>query len=141
MSKPPATSRTLVLFAIAIPLALVLGVLLATPYSSKSVLLVGLVLAFFSVPLFLRWHHPILIVAWNASASVFFLPGRPQLWMIVGAISLAITVLGCILNKEQKFQHVPAVTWSLLALLGIVVLTAKLTGGIGLRTLGGSQYG
>jgi O-antigen ligase len=141
MSKPPATSRTLVLFAIAIPLALVLGVLLATPYSSNSLLFVGLVLAFLSVPLFLRWHHPILIVTWNASASVFFLPGRPQLWMLVGAISLAITVLGCILNKEQKFHHVPAVTWPLLALLGIVVLTAKLTGGIGLRTLGGSQYG
>ncbi len=141
MSKPPATSRTLVLFSIAIPLALVLGLFLATPYRSNSILLVGVVLAVLSGPLFLRWHHPFLIFAWNASVSLFFLPGRPQLWMLFAAISLAITFLGCILNKEQKFQHIPAITWPLIALMGITLLTAKLTGGIGLRSLGGTQYG
>ena len=141
MSKPPATSRTLVLFGIAIPLATLIGYLLVTPDTTKSIGIVGLVLAVLSIPLFLRWHHPLLVVAWNASFIVFFLPGRPQLWMLFGAISLGITVLACVLNKEQRFQHVPALTWSSIFLLGVVLLTAKLTGGIGLRSLGGSQYG
>jgi O-antigen ligase len=141
MSKPPATSRTFVLFAIAVPLATVVGYLLATPDTMRSMGIVGLILAILSIPFFLRWHNPLLIVAWNASVSVFFLPGRPHVWMLFAGISFGITVLGCILNKEQKFQHVPAMTWSLLFLLAVVVLTAKLRGGIGLRSLGGSQYG
>jgi len=129
------------LFAIAIPLATVIGFLLATPDAPTSIFMVGLILAILTTPFFLRWHHPLLILTWNASMTVFFLPGRPGVWMIVGGISLGITILSCVLNKEQKFQHVPALTWSLMFLLGVVVLTAKLNGGIGLRSLGGAQYG
>jgi len=94
-----------------------------------------------TIPIFLRWHHALLIVAWNATVAVFFLPGRPGVWMLFAGISLVITVLQCILNKSVQFQQVPSMTLPVLFLLGVVLLTAKLTGGIGLRSLGGSSYG
>jgi hypothetical protein len=141
MSNTSVTSRTLVLFGIAVPLATVVGYLLALPDRASSGLIVGAILAFLAIPIFLRWHHPLLIITWNASMNAFFLPGRPHFWMIFAGISFGITVLGCILNKEEKFQHVPTVTWSLVLLLMVVLVTAKLTGGIGLRTFGGAQYG
>jgi O-antigen ligase len=103
--------------------------------------IIGLVLALLLAPLFLRWHHPLLIFAWNANITIFFLPGKPALWMLFAGISFGITVLGCVLEKRLNFQHVPSVTWSLLFLLAVVIVTAKLTGGIGLRALGSATYG
>jgi hypothetical protein len=141
MSSTAVTSRTLVVFGIAVPLATVVGYLLAVPDRASSGLIVGAILAFLAIPIFLRWHHPLLIITWNASMNAFFLPGRPHFWMIFAGISFGITVLGCILNKEQKFQNVPGVTWSLVLLLMVVLVTAKLTGGIALRAFGGTQYG
>lgn len=101
----------------------------------------GLVLVLLLAPLFLRWHHPLLIFAWNANITIFFLPGKPALWMLFAGISFGITVLGCVLEKRLNFQHVPSITWSLLLLLAVVIVTAKLTGGIGIRALGSATYG
>src|SRR5688500_5374499 len=112
MSNSSLTSRTLVMFSVAIPLAIFLGYLLAEPDRLNSVRIVGLVFGVLSIPIFLRWHHPLVIFTWNAAISAFFLPGRPGFWMVFAGISFGITVLNCILNKEQRFQHVPALTWS-----------------------------
>jgi O-antigen ligase/polysaccharide polymerase Wzy-like membrane protein len=133
--------RNTLSYAVALPLALVVGYLLATPLQIRSLTLLGLVIACLSLPIFLRWHHPLLIFAWNANITVFFLPGKPTLWMLFAGISLAITVLTCVLDKRFKFQHVPSITWPLLFLVAVVVITAKLTGGIGLRSMGGAMYG
>jgi hypothetical protein len=133
--------RNLVVYVIVLPLALVLGYLLATPYQVRTLTIVGFVLAGLMIPIFLRWHHPLLIFAWNANITVIFLPGKPALWMLFAGISLGITILNCILDKRLQFQNVPSITWPLLFLLAIVLITAKLTGGIGLRALGSATYG
>jgi O-antigen ligase len=134
-------SRNVWIYVVVLPLALLLGYLLATPYDLRSISIVGLVIVGLSVPIFLRWHHPLLIFAWNANITVFFLPGKPALWMLFAGISLGITVLNCVLEKRLQFQHVPSITWPLMFLLAVVVITAKLTGGIGLRALGSTLYG
>ncbi len=133
--------RSLVVYTIVLPLALLVGFLLATPQAFKSMALVGLLIVALCIPLFLRWHQTLLILAWNANITLAFLPGKPSLWMIFGGIGLGIVLLSCILDKRSQFQHVPSLTWSLLFLLMVVLITAKLTGGIALRSFGGATYG
>jgi hypothetical protein len=133
--------KQLVIFAIVLPLALVVGYLLSTPDAIRSMSLVGLLLAGLSIPIFLRWHYGLLIFAWNANITLFFLPGKPSLWMPFAAISLGITILTCVLDKQVRFQHVSSVTFPLMFLLFVVLATAKLTGGIGIRALGSGVYG
>ena len=125
----------------AIPLALLVGYLLATPFQFSTITIVGLVLAVLVAPIFLQFHYPILLFSWNAVFIVFFLPGKPNLWMVMAGISLGLAILTKILNKQVRFLNVPSVTWPLLFLLFVVLITAKLTGGIGLRSMGGSTYG
>jgi hypothetical protein len=133
--------RQLIVIGIAIPLALLVGYLLATPDRLQTMTIVGLVLAILTIPILLQYHYPILLFSWSAILVVFFLPGKPDLWMVIAGISLAIAVLTKVLNKEARFQNVPSVTWPLAFLIFVVVVTAKLTGGVGLRTLGNETYG
>src|SRR6185295_2098164 len=111
------------------------------PTDFDSLALVGSLLLILAIPLILRWHHQLLILSWNAAILVFFLPGSPYLWMVVGGVSFGLMLLNRILDKELKLLNDPFVTWSLLALGLVVLVTAKMTGGAGLRSLGGSVYG
>jgi hypothetical protein len=122
-------------------LAVSLGYLLATPLDLTTVTVVGIVLFILLIPLFLRWHHPLLIVTWNMSAVLFFLPGRPQVWIGMAAISFCIGILQYTVNRNMRFLYVPAVTRALLFLTAVVLITARLTGGIGVKALGSSVYG
>src|SRR2546422_9667195 len=115
MTNAFALPRKLIIFGIVLPLAAFIGYLLSNP-DSDSLLLVGLVVFVLCIPLFLRWHHAILIVTWNLSMTLFFLPGNPPMWMLAAMISLGLTLLGRIMNKEMRLQNVPSVSWSLLAL-------------------------
>jgi hypothetical protein len=96
----------------------------------------GLVLVF---PLLLRWHQPLLILSWNLNVSIFFLPGRPDAWLLMAAVSLGISLVQRALGGG-KLISVPQVTWSLIFLIGVVLFTAKMTGW-GLRVYGSEVYG
>ena len=124
-----------------LPLALFLGYLLATPDDRMSFGAVGLVLFVLAIPLLLKWHYPVLIFSWNAALVPFFLPGRPDLWILMALISLTISVLRRTLDKEATFLKASSVTLPLLFLGAVVVLTAKFSGGIGLAALGSQSYG
>lgn len=133
--------KQLVIFGVVIPLAVVVGYFLATPDAFDTMVLIGLVLSILSIPILLRWHHPMLVFSWNTGIIVFFLPGQPNLWMLLALISLFLTMLTRILNKEIRVLNVPSVTWALLFMALVVLVTAKVNGGIGLRSLGGDIYG
>lgn len=136
-----ALPRKLVILAIVLPLAGIVGYLLASPTDVDSVAFVGLLLLVLATPLFLRWHHPMLIFSWNASIIIFFLPGSPYLWMVVGGASFGLMLLNRILDKDLRLLNVPSVSWSLIALGLVVFVTANMTGGAGLRSLGAGVYG
>ncbi len=131
----------LIVFAVLIPLAVVLGYLLASPESFMTVAVVGLVLSVLCLPVVLRWHHALLIVSWNAFINVFFLPGQPQLWLLLAAISLGVSILKRTLIPNFRFMSVRPVTLSLLFLALVVIVTAYARGGIGVRALGGGSHG
>lgn len=131
------------IFALAIILlvAVVAGYFLADPTEIESVALMGIVISVLILPWLLKWHHPILVVAWNASVIVFFLPGQPYLWMLMALISFGLTVLNRFLDPNFKFAWVPSVTWTLLIFAAVVLITAQATGGIGLRSMGANVIG
>ena len=73
------TIRTFLAFGISIVLAIFLGYIVASPFDIMSLGVFGLVLLALAFPFLLKWHHPLLILAWNMNAIVFILPGRPPL--------------------------------------------------------------
>lgn len=133
--------RKVIIFAVILPLAAFAGYLLASPTEIDSLAVIGLLLLTLSMPLILRSHHALLVFSWNATITVFFLPGSPYLWMALGGISLGLTILHRILDKQLRLAHVPSVTWSLLLFGLVVAITARMTGGWGLRSLGSGIYG
>src|SRR5690349_4696463 len=133
--------RSLAIYGICVPLALVLGYLISTPFDPTSFTVVGLVLFFLVVPLLLRWHQVWLIACWNMSVVLFFLPGHPMVWLTLAWLSLAISVLHYILNRNRKFLHVPELAKSLILLALVALVTAKFTGGFGVKAFGGDTFG
>jgi hypothetical protein len=75
------------------------------------------------------------------SAALFFLPGRPQIWMGMTAVAIGVSVLQYAINREYRFVSVPSINRPLFFLGLVVLLTARLTGGIGVAALGGGVYG
>ena len=70
MTDARSVFRGLLVYSLCLPLAIVLGYMLATPLDPVSFLTIGLVLALLVTPLLLRWHHPWLVFFWNASAVI-----------------------------------------------------------------------
>jgi hypothetical protein len=141
MTNSAQMPRKLLILAVVLPLAAVIGYKLATPDSITTVGLVGLVVFTCCIPLFIRWHHPLLVLSWNAAVSVFFLPGKPQLWIVFSGISFFFAVMDRLLTKQSTFQRVPSLIWPLMLLVLVTVVTAKVRGGIGLHAFGGESYG
>jgi len=141
MSNVHTLLRSLIIYAICIPLAVFLGYLLSDPLDRGSFVTVTVVLAVLCAPLLIRFHYPLMILSWNMIAILFFLPGQPQLFFATIAISFAISFTQRILNKEVQPIRVPALTWPVLAIAVVVFLTAMLTGGFGVRAAGSNVYG
>src|ERR1017187_1915224 len=142
-----ALFRSLIIYAICLPLAILLGYLLAPDVANfyewfavagKTVLMLLFLL---TLPLLLRWHHAWLIASWNMSVVLFFLPGGPSLWLLMSIMSLMIAVGQYILNRKITFLKAPPVTRSLIFLVSVVLITGMITGGFGLRIAGSENFG
>ena len=141
MNSSPALPQRLLILAIVLPIAALIGYLLADPAEIEAFAIVGLVVSVLVLPWVLKWHHPMLVLSWNASIIIMVLPGQPYLWMLLAVISLALTALNRFLDPNFKPILVPSVTWTLVILAIVVLITAQLTGGVGLRSMGGSVIG
>jgi len=139
-----AILRALIVYAICVPLAIWVGYLLtsvADLSSRESLVYAGLFVLVLCIPILLRWHHILLVFCWNLPMTVFFLPGKPQVWLPMMALSLGISVLQRTVNKDMRFIPAPQITRPFLVMIGVVLVTAKLTGGIGLHSLGNDVMG
>jgi hypothetical protein len=134
--------RSFIIFALCLPVALLLGVMMATPLDSTTLLFLGAAFLLLLSPILLTKHHGLLILSWNAFISVFFLPGQPYLWLLMTVVSLFFSILTRALNRERiKFFWESSIVWPVLALTVIVLVTAQVTGGIGVRALGSDVFG
>jgi hypothetical protein len=137
----PAVLRSLVIYAICIPLAVWLGYIIAQQWDRSTFGILGVMALVLAAPIFLRWHQPILILSWNLGMVIFFIPGTPNIWMPMVCLSLGISVLHRALNNEVRFISAPQITWPLISLAAVVLFTAEMTGGIGLRSFGSDAVG
>jgi O-Antigen ligase len=133
--------RSLIIYSICLPLAIVVGYLLATPFDMASYVPICVVLAVLTIPIFLRWHYPLLILSWNMAAGLYFLPGKPSVQLVMIFLSFGFSFLAFILNRNLKFISVPSMTWPVIFLMIVVLGTARLTGGFGLNVLGSEAIG
>src|SRR5438552_1674869 len=134
MANSSFLPRRFIILAIVLPLAALIGYLMATPQEFDSVVLVGLVIVGLLLPVILKFHHPLLILSWNALLSLYFLPGSPNLWVIFSIVSFGIAVLDRGLTKREAFTYIPSVVWPLLLLAVVVLITAKARGGVSIRS-------
>jgi len=140
-SNTPAVIRSLIIYAMCIPLAIWIGFMLANPFDRSTFSYAGIFALILAAPIMLRWHHVLLIVCWNLDMTIFFLPGRPAIWLLMVALSLGLSVLHRTINDKVRFLSAPSVTWPLIFLMAVVLFTAKLRGGIGLNSLGNDTGG
>jgi O-Antigen ligase len=144
MNNNAAILRSLIIYSICVPFAIWMGFLLAAEnplYERSNWIIWGLLALLLCAPILLRWHHLLLISCWNFGMMLFFLPGLPHLWMPMVCLSLAISILHRTLNSEARFISAPQITWPLVCLTAVVLMTARLTGGIGLHSLGNEVMG
>ena len=141
MANTVVVSRSHLIYGVCLPLAVLIGYLLADPLESGSVAVLVLVLTVLSIPVFMRWHHALLIFSCNAMIFPIFLPGRPTLLMFMACVSMLFLVLNRSLGRDVRFFRARQVSMSLLALAAVAVATAYATGGIGFAALGSSAGG
>ncbi len=136
--------RILVTYGLCIIFAVVMGVILTDvgvqpTYGNLFVL--GLLAALVLSPILIKWHYPIMVFGLGCPVSLFFLKGSPPLWEIVVIVSLGIAIVERTVQRKQKWLSAPWVTASLVASVGVILMTAKLTGGFGLHTMGSAVGG
>ncbi len=141
MTNPAAAMKMLITYAICIPLAIFVGYLLTNPLDYGTLGFLTFVLAALISPIFIKWHYPILIFGLGCPISLFFLPTRPPLWQAVVVLSLSIAIVERTLSSSRRFISVPTMTVPLMFLLGTILLTMELTGGIGFHQLGSAGGG
>jgi hypothetical protein len=141
MASTFAVSRSQLIYAFCLPLAVLIGYFLAEPLESGSMAIVVFVFSVLCLPILIKWYHPLLIMSWNAMICMVFMPGRPFAWMFMACVGLGIAILNRSINPNKRFIHVPTLTKPLIFLGGVVMITAVLTGGVGLNILGSSRFG
>ena len=132
--------KALVIYAICVPLALILGYQLTDPQAVSTRLIASLLTLLLAFPLMLRWQHPMMFFSWNMSMVFFFLPGSPPVWLLVAGVGLGIAVLQWSLGKTAGFISVPQVTWPLIFIIVVVLYTGQIRGW-GLHNIIGGAYG
>ena len=140
MANTFVVSRAQLIYVLCLPLAVVLGYLLADPMQFGSMAIIGVVLGVLCVPVFIRWYHAILILGWMSAAQPFFLPGQPSLWMLLALAGIVFALLNRFVSPDARFIEVPSLTRPMLFLLGAVLFTAWMRGG-GFQIMGSTSFG
>src|SRR5438132_1555990 len=134
--------RGLLIFALCLPLAVLLGFMLADPMMGSNLMIVGAAISALFIPLLLKLHHRILIWCAGAMVIAFFLPGQPFIWIVVAGLSFAISIISRPLIKNKiKPVWEPIFLLSLILVFSAIIVTAFRTGGIGMRVLGSAMFG
>jgi len=141
MTNPAVAMRMLITYAICVPLAILIGYLLTNPLDYGTLGFIGLVALILVSPVLIKWHYQIMVFGLGCPMVCFFLVGKPPLMQVMVILSLGIAIVERTINSEKRFLRAPVMTWPLLYILGMVVVTAQLTGGIGLHALGGDTGG
>ena len=145
MTSANTTLRGLLVYALVLPVALWVGVTMGSVDTRGVDVMnwgkVGLVIFALALPLLLRLHHALLFLSWNTTVMVFFLPGRPELWLLMAFISLMIALVQRTLLRDMLFIHAPSVLLPIVFLGVVTLVTAEVTDSFGLHAFGSQVIG
>ena len=136
-----AALRQLAVYAVILPLAVLIGWIISGDMTRTTFAVLAAIVFVLCLPLLLKWHYLVMVFSWNTYITIFFLPGQPGLWMLMVGINFGLAILNRIMQKRVAFFPAPSITITLLLLLAVVVITAKLRGGMGIQAFGDSTYG
>jgi hypothetical protein len=140
MTNPASAMRMLIIYAITIPLAILVGYLLTDPLDYGTLGFFAVIIALLLSPIFIKWHYPLMVFSLGCPMVCFFLVGHPPLWQVMVLLSLGISVVERAISS-RRFLSVPLATWPVLYIAALTYMTSSLTGGIGLHQLGGAGGG
>jgi hypothetical protein len=135
-----AALRSLVVYAACAVVSIIIGVLMTNPMTYTAFGFMGILCAILLIPILMKWHRPLMIFTWFMPTLMFFVKGDPNLFLVMITLSLTATIVERAMG-QKRFFNVPQINWPLFCLIGVVMLTAKLTGGMGLRAFGSDVYG
>ena len=141
MTNAPALLRSLITYAMVVPLALLAGYLLSNPLTYSTFVFIGILAFILLFPFLVRFHYPWMLFGWSATMILFFVKGTPNLGQAMIALSLMLSILERILNPQRHFIRVPSITMPLIAFVIVIWITAKMNGGIGMHAFGSDVYG
>jgi hypothetical protein len=72
MNNAPAIFRSLIIYAICVPLAITVGYMLTDPLDYSTAAIYGMLALTLSLPILLRWHYPLMLLCFNTGMVVFF---------------------------------------------------------------------
>lgn len=134
-------SRMQLMYGLCLAVAALIGFFIAAPLRYSSLFVLCSVAGLLAFPWLMKWHRVLLVTSFHSVFMVSFLPGELPLWCYLTAIGFFMVVLNRCLSREVTFVHPGGVAWSLVALVVVVVATAWLQGGVGVRALGSATYG
>ena len=141
MTNPAQAIRALITYAVCIPLAMLVGWMLCNPLDYGTLGFFGLIAMLLVSPMLIRWHYPLMVFGLGSPIFCFFLQGNPPLSQVAVILCLSIAIIDRTMNSNKRFMSVPVMTWPLLFTAAMVYFTAEMTGGIGLKALGGDVAG
>ncbi len=141
MTNPANAIKVLITYSVCVPVAILIGYLLSDPLTYGAMGTVGFLCLLLMSPIFIKWHYPILLMAITCPIYCFILPGNPPLAQVMVLLSFSIAIVERAMNSEQRFISPQVMVWPFIFTLVMACMTARLTGGIGLKTLGGGVDG
>ena len=141
LERSTTLSRTQLLYGLCLALAALIGFFLADPMRYSSMAVIGLVVGVLMWPWIVKWHHLLLVASLNSVFVLSFLPGNLPIWALLAAGGFFIVLLNRCVDREVTLFHPGSVGWSLVALAGVVLATAMIRGGFGLKAFGSEAHG
>lgn len=141
MTNNPAIVRSLLVYAICLPVAIFLGFLLSDPLDKHNAIMFAGGVGLLMLPLLLRWYHAWLIAIWNTTITFIYMPGLLPGWVPMACIGFMVAVGHYVMNRDRKFLDSQSVGLSLIFLALVALFTAKLRGGLGFNALGDEAIG
>jgi hypothetical protein len=129
------------IMGLCLPLAVLLGYLLADPTELSSIGVVAVVLSLLAVPLLVKGHYYLLVFSAQAFLTLMFIPGAPPLWLMASVVGFLFAIVNRCIDSERRLLVGGQIPWAILCLGLVVAGTAALTGGAGLSVLGSARYG
>src|SRR5687768_9741752 len=113
--------RGLLIFALCLPLAILMGFMLADPMMASNRMFITGGLFALLIPLLLTIHHRALIWVAGAIMIASFVKGTPPMWMLIAAVSFGISILSRPLAKVRVKP-----VWEKWALVTLILVMASI---------------